>query len=51
MSAGSVISYTSERGLIKKLDGVALLLTDHPTICFTALDNKIVNIKIVACDT
>ena len=30
MSAGSVISYISERGLIKKLDVVALLITDPP---------------------
>ena len=51
MSAGSVISYTSERGLIKKLDGVALLITDHPTICFTALSNKKSKNKKGACDT
>jgi hypothetical protein len=37
MSAGYVIFYTSERGLIKKLDGVALLMTDPPITSIPAL--------------
>ena len=37
MFAGSVIFYTSERGLTKKLYGVDLLLKDCPTTSFVAL--------------
>ena len=35
MSAGLVIYYTSERGLIRKLDGVAPLIIDSPPTSFT----------------
>ena len=48
MYAGFVIFYTSERGLIKKLDGVALLIPDPPPTSFTFVQKS--TIKIVTHD-
>ena len=48
MYAGFVIFYTSERGLIKKLDGVALLIPEPPPTSFSFVQKSM--IKIVTHD-